>query len=165
MPLYRATATLLANLVAADGSSGGFLKDSQYVEGTWTPALTFSTPGDLSVTHTVQSGLYRRIGNIIVASFQINTSAFTHSTASGNLTVTGLPVTVVTDASSLSHGSVMWEGITKANFTNVTMVASSNTTTAIFVACGSGQDVSSIAVADVPSGGTPRFRGTLVYFA
>jgi len=29
MPLYRATATTLANLVGADGASGGFVKDSE----------------------------------------------------------------------------------------------------------------------------------------
>lgn len=65
-----------------------------YEEGTWTPTLTFATPGNLSVAYTTQSGQYTKIGRRVSVEAVIITSTFTHTTASGQLQITGLPFTV-----------------------------------------------------------------------
>lgn len=40
-----------------------------YEEGTWTPVLTFATPGDLSVAYSTQAGSYTKIGRQVMVSF------------------------------------------------------------------------------------------------
>jgi len=62
-----------------------------YKEGTWTPTLTFATPGDVSVSYTTQLGAYTRIGQWVTASFVIVTSTFTHTTAADSLYIGGFP--------------------------------------------------------------------------
>lgn len=62
-----------------------------YEEGTWTPSLTFLTPGDLNVVYTQRTGYYTKIGNLVYVSAYIVASPFTHSTASGELRIGGLP--------------------------------------------------------------------------
>jgi|SRR3990167_768055 len=64
---------------------------TDYEENTWTPELTFATPGDLSVAYSVQNGSYTRKGNRILFAGNIVTSTFTHGSASGALRLTGLP--------------------------------------------------------------------------
>lgn len=135
------------------------------VTGTWTPVLTFATPGDLSVTYSTQVGYYIQAGKLVVASFNIVTSAFTFTTASGNLNVTGLPVTPATLSSYQAFGAVTWRGITKANFTDVAAAVGSNSTTITFSISGSGQAAATVAAADMPTGGTVILRSTVSYTA
>jgi hypothetical protein len=67
-----------------------------YEEGTWTPALTFATPGTLAVTYNTQSGSYTKIGRLVTVIFRLSFAAagIIKGTASGNLSITGLPFTV-----------------------------------------------------------------------
>jgi hypothetical protein len=44
--------------------------------GSWTPTLTFDTPGDLNVTYGIRIGGYIKLGRLVVAQFQINTVTF-----------------------------------------------------------------------------------------
>lgn len=131
-----------------------------YEEGTWTPVLTFATPGDLSVTYSTQTGFYTKIGRTVVLQGTIFTSAFTHSTASGNLQITGVPFAAV---SSRSNASMRWQGITKASFTDVIAHISVGASAVEAFACGSGQSVTAIAPADTPSGGSVQLAFTLMY--
>ena len=62
-----------------------------YEEGSWTPTLTFSTPGNLSVTYTTQFGVYTKIGRLVHFELRVSASTFTHTTASGGLRIAGLP--------------------------------------------------------------------------
>ena len=57
-----------------------------YEEGTWTPALTFSSG---SVTYYDQTGQYTKVGNLVTVSFWLRVQAI--SSPSGTLTITGLP--------------------------------------------------------------------------
>lgn len=61
------------------------------VSTTWTPTLTFVTPGNLSVSYATQQGYYSQIGNLVVCSFKLICTP-TYTTASGNLKISGLPV-------------------------------------------------------------------------
>lgn len=68
-----------------------------YAEGTWTPVLTFATPGDQNIVYagSGQIGRYTRIGDTVFLFCHINTSTFTHTTSAGNLQITGCPFTSV----------------------------------------------------------------------
>lgn len=63
-----------------------------YEEGTWTPALSSSTPGS-GPTHTIQVGRYTRIGNRVIFNGRVAISAL--GTGSGDTKITGLPYTSV----------------------------------------------------------------------
>lgn len=71
------------------------------VEGTFTPTFTFATPGNLSVSYTVQTGFYRQIptptGSIVwvygACSF---IPTFTTASGVGQFVLTGAPVNIAT---------------------------------------------------------------------
>lgn len=134
-----------------------------YEEGPWTPVLTFATPGNLAVTYNTQLGRYTKVGRLVTASFVISTATFTHTTASGALNITGLPFSSVNLAAISYIGSLVWSGITKASYTNISSRISSNTSLIELSASGSGQTVASVTSADVPSAGSVILRGTISY--
>jgi hypothetical protein len=129
-----------------------------YEEGTWTPVLTFATPGDLALTYAAQTGAYTKIGRVVVLDFTVTTSAFTHTTASGNLTMTGAPFAAATQ---IFGGFFAFNGITKAGYTQ--FVAQIQASSILFNASGSGVAESGVSAPDVPTGGTVRLRGSLIY--
>jgi hypothetical protein len=131
-----------------------------YDASTWTPVLTFATPGDLSVTYSDQVGTYTKIGRQVTVHFGISTSAFTHTTASGQLKITGLPFTVGLDA----YGPGFFQGITKAGYTSVSFEANASSTEILVWASGSGVAGGGVVVADVPTGGIVQLYGTITYF-
>lgn len=153
-------AQILADLVAADGTTGGFLKDSDMATGTWTPTFAIGTPGNFAGTVT-PIGAYFRIGSLVYVQFDLTFSAFSHSSASGTVTITGLPFTVSTGIES--WGAMQWSGITKTNYTNIVCRATSNTTTLDLLAMGSGQANATLSITDFPTGGSVRLKGAVLY--
>ncbi len=145
------------------GESGGLVPF--YSTNTWMPAVTFATPGNLSVAYSFTPyGRYVRIGNLVHARFWLVTSTFTHTTASGALRVTGLPFTSASDASSLtSVGPLIWGGIAKATYTNVVARVNDNVNYVDFWASGSAAAAAAIGAADVPTGGTVHLQGSVSY--
>ncbi len=146
----------------ADGITN--LLISNDVKGTWTPVLSFVTPGDLSVAYTNQLGWFEKIKNVIHYAFVITTSTFTHTTASGNLTVAGLPASSSNNAINRNHGKLSWGGITKAAYTDITCLVGQDVSLCVFQASGSGQVVSNVATGDMPTGGSVVLQGTGFYF-
>ena len=136
-----------------------------YEEGTWTPVITFATPGDLSVTYsaTIRVGTYTRIGNRVIINVNVQTATFTFTTASGNIQITGLPFTSKNLTASTATGSVVWGGITKVGYTQVTPRINPNTAIIDFVASGSAVAQSPVTATDTPTGGTINLRGTITY--
>lgn len=132
-----------------------------YEEGTWTPAVTFATPGDLSVTYATQLGIYTKIGRMVICDFAITTATFTHSTAAGNLTITGLPFTVI--AGQFARGSMSFQNVTKAGYTQFTVAPVSSSTTLVFLAAGSGVAQATIVAADTTSGVALSISGSFIY--
>ncbi len=64
-----------------------------YEEGTFTPTLTFQSAGDLVVAYSQQAGRYTKVGNKVNFIIRILTSTFTHTTATGQFRISGLPFT------------------------------------------------------------------------
>lgn len=134
-----------------------------YEEGSWTPAVTFASAGDLSVAYTTQVGRYTKIGNLCVATFNIVTSSFTHTSATGNLRISGVPFTIENTTGLTPVGGLAWQGITKANYTDINAVAILNTTYLELQASGSAQNLDTIDVGDAPTGGSVILRGTVAF--
>lgn len=128
-----------------------------YREIPWTPVVSFATPGDLAVVYAEQSGVAIKIGRQVFVSWAIRTSTFTHTTAAGDLIISGLPF--MPGTISQSPLNLSWQGITKAGYTDLSSVAISGSATMQVMACGSAVARSSVIVADVPTGGTVHLIG------
>jgi hypothetical protein len=124
-----------------------------------TPAVTFATPGNLSVAYTTQTGKYVLRDGMVHADIQIVTSTFTHTTASGNLSITGFPFASVLAG---QMGAMDFQGITKAGYTQVN-IRTTATTAMDAVASASGSAVSAVTAADMPTGGTVIIQGSIAY--
>jgi hypothetical protein len=147
------------------GATGGAVTSktlSDYEEGTWTPSLSFATPGDLSVAYSARTGQYQKVGNKVTVWFQITTSTFTHTTASSYLRISGLPFNVGS-VTQMDAGVGWWTGVTKASYTDLGLRAESASATASFAMNGSGQAVSFVNTVDVPTGTTKQFEGQISY--
>jgi hypothetical protein len=64
-----------------------------YEEGTWTPTLTFSTPGTLSTTYSIRTARYTKVGNLVTVSARVEFApgGFVKGTATGTMILSGLP--------------------------------------------------------------------------
>lgn len=134
-----------------------------YKEGTWVPVVSYATPGNLSITYANQVGSYTKIGREVTVRFNITTSAFTFTTASGALQISGLPYPNNAAAVSGSRGSLDFGGITKASYTHYTCQTSPSLSYLTISCSGSGQSLATLTAADTPSGGTLVLIGTITY--
>jgi hypothetical protein len=134
-----------------------------YEEGTWTPALTFATPGDLSVTYGTQVGTYTRIGNKVFLNFSVITSSFTYTTASSGLRISSLPFTSKNLSGDEACGSIAFSGITQVGYTQFTTRLASNTAYMSFLASGSGVAIASVTTSNAASGSALQIRGSIAY--
>jgi len=155
-------------LITSTGINLGDETLANYVEGTWTPAFTCATPGDLSVVYTSRSGRYTRIGNTVFVRHQL-TCVPTYTTASGQLRFSSLPF-----ASGVAGGDVCgfaiqlaagftWGGIPGTQLLAGVGGTSTNATlTAIF--SGGGSEMIDIADITGGSGSTIilNFSGTYI---
>lgn len=136
-----------------------------YEEGTWTPVFTFATAGDLSVSYTTRVATYIKIGQLTNVSFDIVTSAFTHSTASGVAEITGLPFTALTLTGLSFLGTLQFQGITKSGYTQMNSEILSGGSLVVFNASGSAQFGANLSASDFPTGGNVVLKGTISYRA
>jgi hypothetical protein len=133
------------------------------ISGTWTPTLAYATPGTSSWAFSVQVGDYRFIGaDLCVCWFRV-TGVPTNGTGAGNLTVGGFPFTTTSTANLTMNVASMMGGYAKAGFTWVAVSMSLGATTAVCNSSGTGQAITNLAVADIPTGGTVQIRGAIVY--
>jgi hypothetical protein len=112
------------------------------------------------VSYTLQTGTYTKVGRQVSVSYAVLTSAFTHTTASGNLNVTGAPFTA--GNATQFFGSCAFSGITKAGYGSISPRLVAN---AIFdfIASGSGVAFSNVATTDTPTGGTILLGAHMTY--
>jgi|HubBroStandDraft_4_1064222.scaffolds.fasta_scaffold00045_5 hypothetical protein len=127
--------------------------------GTWTPVLTFQTPGDLSVAYTTQFGVFERIGNLVFVDVDIVTSTFTFSTASGELQVTGLPF----HANEQYNGMLEFQNVNKASYTAIMAATSTGGNLIDFDTMGMGQSLAVVQASNMSSGSVTVIRFTLWY--
>lgn len=129
-------------------------------------ALTFATPGDLSVAYTTQVTQYIKKGKEVTVWFNIVTSTFTHTTASGSLQLTGLPFTVATITDYNFVEPLGWSGLNlQAGYTSVGTQVVSGGTNLIFYASGDNVAGANITTTEAATGSTIVLRGKIVYIA
>lgn len=122
--------------------------------GSFTPEITFDTPGDLSVTYSTQIGRYQRFGNAVTVEIVLITSTFTWSTSSGYLRISGLPF-AANSLSNFNQGlALRYQGITKAGYTQFTPTVLYGQTYMYIAASASASSTTSIQASEVPSGGS-----------
>jgi len=126
-----------------------------YETGTWTPVLSCATPGTLAVTYDVQKGYYTRVGRVVHIWGNIQTSAVTVGTATGAVRLTGLPFTSATAATAVETymGSMGYQGINKAGYTDFNPQLQENTTYVLILASKSdGNAAANVAIGDLSAG-------------
>lgn len=129
----------------------------------WTPVLTFVTPGDLNVVYSTQSGRYYQLSsNLLLVQFNITTTTFTYTTASGNLRVTGLPFTTPNTAPLRMASTVSFQGINKASYNYLSLGMPPNSSVFQLSASGMGQPISAVASTDTASGTQVTLIGELI---
>ena len=133
-----------------------------YEEGTWTPALDWATTGDSVRTISTNTANYVKVGKKVTLFFDTTTSTMTHTTASGALTISGLPFTAV--AGHYPGGTLSPNGISyPSGYTTVSVHVASGAATATLWADGSGVNQTTITTAEHSSGTNVILRGTLTY--
>lgn len=175
---HNATSLILfstTNITTYDGlvmifvseGSGNWRELSQTTaRGTWTPTITFSTPGNLSVTYSARQGVWRKLGKTVTLEWEAVTSAFTHTTASGGVSITGQPFTAASPTGTFQWiGPMAFQGITKASYTQFTSRIAATGTAVLVLADGSGVGDSAVQASDMPTGGAVVLRGSVTFEA
>lgn len=142
---------------------GGGVLNTYTAATTWTPVVTFATPGNLSVSYATQVGYYLQIGGIVFYQFSM-TFTPTFTTASGNFRLTGLPVTV--NANSIEIGAVATvKGITyPATTTYITCYANTSTTYVEFLSSGTGTNGNNLQATNFTTTVQAQLIGSGYYF-
>lgn len=160
LPVHGQVSYPAVQVASADANT-----NDDYEEGTWTPTLTFATVGNLSVVYSTRYGEYTKNAREVILRFNVQTSTFTHTTASGNCQITGIPFNSSNTTGVYSCGSVASrQGITKANYHEVVATLQAAAPTLVqFTIAGSGQVPAFVATGDMPTGGTVILISTLPY--
>lgn len=137
-----------------------------YEEGTWTPTLTFATPGNLNAVYSIRYGTYTKIGNLVTLAWGIVTTTWTHTTASGQLSITGAPFIAAPVGNGQWTGPVSQQGIVTAsgNFWTNRILATVNTIQFVSnLTTGGGRNTANET--NATSGTTQANFGSLTYQA
>lgn len=143
-------------------ATGGFA--TQINNTSYTPVVSFGTPGDLSVSYSTQVGSYSRNGNIVVYNFALVFTP-TYTTSSGVLTIS-LPITAGSAAQGWV-GSLGNSGGANATYpAGRTMVVSNidpSNSILYLRASGTGVDSSNMQIANFTSGLQYTISGSITY--
>lgn len=153
----RAT-SVESRVTAAEASITSLIPTS----GTWNPSFTFATPGNLSISYAARGGAWVKLGSIVFYRWFFTTSAFTHTSASGNALVTGYPFSV----NSFATGPCSFGGFNlPAGYTTAVInIGEGGAQQSAFYINGDNVGSSIVTAAEVPSGGTVSCRSTGIYF-
>ncbi|MDP2319558.1 MAG: hypothetical protein Q8O42_09510 [Acidobacteriota bacterium] len=132
-----------------------------YEEGNWTPVIGGSG-GTSGQTYSVQVGKYVKIGQLVIASFEVTLSA--KGTITSNVQIQGLPFTVL--AASTWIFSIGWYNLA-TSWVSIFAQNSNDGGTAFTVfgvsAAATGMLGVTLLTADIAA--NSLFRGTLIYRA
>lgn len=163
-PIRKAIGATDGMALLVDAASAGGMKWDAPPFGAWTPDVTFATPGDFARTWTIQSGNYWRFGRLVIAWFDLSSSAWTWTTATGVLRINGLPFTA-NNSNPHGHGSIYMAGWTHAGYHSLIPDVINNQTYFQVLAMASALAANTyIVAADMPSGTQQRLRGFVAYY-
>jgi hypothetical protein len=140
---------------------------ADYEEGTWTPTLSFDTPGDLSVVYSIRTGLYTKVGRQVFCQLWVLTSTFTYTTATGNFILSGLPFTILNTTPNTNGAVGAYRGLAlKVGYSTISSEAQVNTSTCLFLQ--TAYSTSALAytnISEVGSGNNKEIRLQFSYIA
>ena len=87
-----------------------------YVEGTFTPVFMPESGAFGSVTYDQQVGKYTIVGSTVTLTVVLRTSALTVGTATGNVTLAGVPAAILPTSAAVSNYRAV--SVMAANWTN-----------------------------------------------
>lgn len=170
-----ATALLAANSTATPKSlhqvlSGApawlqntIVECSDYETGTFTPTFTCATPGNLTFTYSSRVGRYTRVGNRVDINVVLFLTSYTHTSASGNVIISGLPFVSATNSQQV-EGVLQGTGFTKVGYTSFAAQVAQTKSSVDVVASSSGLPFVQLVIGDFPTAGTPLLKFSLTYF-
>lgn len=130
-----------------------------YEEGTWTPVIGAHTATS-GQTYGTQTGLYVKIGQLIVAQFIASLTA--KGTLTGNVQIQGLPFT--THATDARGSYALQFGGMATNWIYITAAVDANATTAgVRGSAAAAAALSTVVAADISD--TTELRGAIIYRA
>ena len=147
-----------AQLASADANT---LDD--YEEGTWTPVVTFTTPGDLNVVYSTRNGYYTKVGRQVTVRVEVVTSTFTYTTATGIIKITGLPFTT-SNSGNYDTGALVYGGYTSVTNPVLVAVADASATQITFRGSGSGVAAIGPSITQFPTTSSVALIATITYF-
>jgi hypothetical protein len=138
-----------------------------FAAASFTPTVSFGTPGDLNVSYDQQVGFSQRVGGLVFVTFDV-TFTPTYTTASGNLSVAGHPVAIGSATVGVLDFSV-------GNF-SASIPTFPTSTSAAFLQANNGSDIfqpraqgsatnSPFTVTQITSGTKRRIRASIFYEA
>jgi hypothetical protein len=133
---------------ALNGTAG----EQVYEEGTFTPALAFGG-ASTGITYSTQTGTYTRIGRTVYVEISITLSS--KGSATGNATITGLPLTAAATLPLGIETSAMTAGVGDTHVTCLT----SATTTSLLLRDVAGGSASSMTDVDFTNTSVLRIAG------
>lgn len=137
-----------------------------YEEGTWTPTLTFATAGNLAVVYSSRLATYTKVGRLVTVNFEIVTTTFTWTTATGAFLITGLPFVSPAAASSPpTVGALAHSGPTfPANYVTMSPYAVPATSQVGFYQSSGLAGLNPVTQANAPTATNYVLRGSLTYW-
>ena len=150
MPLYLPSVPPIYFPATAVADTNANALDD-YEEGEWTAAVTFATPGNLSVVHSASLCRYTKVGRLVTVMGRVQTSTFTHTTASGAFHISGLPFTTIN--ANPGAGSCAFRGSNLAQ-RPISLRVLQNGTTIEFQIHDGAAALATLTIAHVPTGGT-----------
>lgn len=154
------TTPTLGVAAATSINFGGSALNTYAQSTSWTPTITFDTPGNLSVSYSTQTGVYSRIGNIVSLHFVLSCTP-TFTTSSGLLRIV-LPIT----PASNSIGNLQFQASAfPASTTSLFLQSVSGNTGMVIGANGSSIASNYISVTQATSGNALNITGSITYLA
>lgn len=159
--------TPVLGVAAATSINFGGSTLSNYVDGTFTPTMTCSSPGDLSVAYANQTGVYQRIGNMVFVNVRIQFTP-TFTTASGQVQFAGFPIPCqVTNGIGWAGSVGFFSGASSwpVGATSLSVLVESGASFCSLTALGSAVGSSSLQMSGLATGVQYQLVFTAVYHA
>ena len=143
-------------IAVTSGSLGSCKITIPNSQGTFTPSMTFATPGDVSVTYGgSNAAVWRLIDGIVHYRLYLDVATMTYTTASGALTIGGFPIAADADQAA-GNISFLSNDITyPSTATWLTPVMVADTKTMFIVAHKSATASANVTAADMVTANPP----------
>lgn len=139
----------------------GTASAEDYEEGTFTPTMSFSTPGDLVVSYTVQNGTYVKVGKMLTVQCDVS-GQLTYATSSGLFQYGNFPFANNATAPAEAVAQPVTSHAWPSTATQLVASLGASSTNVIVSAQKSGTN-SAFQAVDLPTGTTTRWRANLSY--